>query len=95
MGQERLMESLLYHDYRQQPITSDAAQDQYRQYLARLEALIADQEDVVSQARASSASDALANAHTSLWRLLTKRQGVLDALAAYEQRHAAVQQSHS
>ncbi len=60
------MESVMYHDYRQQPLSSDAARDQYRQYLARLEAMIAEQEDVV-------------------------RQGVVDALAAHEQRHAAVQ----
>lgn len=84
------MESVLYHDYRQQPISSDAGRDQYRLYLARLEAMIADQEDVVNQARAESDTGALADARTSLWRLLTKRQGVVDALAAYEQRHAAV-----
>ena len=83
------MESLLYHDYRQQPIASDAARDQYCEYLARLEAMIADQENVESQARASSDAGALASARTSLWRLLTKRQGVIDALATYEQRHAA------
>ena len=85
------MESVMYHDYRQQPLSSDPARDQYRQYLARLEAMIADQEDIVRQARAESNTGALADARTSLWRLLTKRQGVVDALAAYEQRHATVQ----
>ena len=85
------MESLLYHDYRQQPITSDAARDQYQQYLATLEAMIANQEEVVQQARLASDTAALGVARTSLWRLLTKRQGVVDVLAAYEQRHAAVQ----
>lgn len=56
------MESLMYHDYRQQPIASGSARDQYCEYLARLEAMIADQEDVVSQARASSDAGALASA---------------------------------
>lgn len=85
------MESVMYHDYRQQPISSEAARDQYRQYLVRLEAMIAEQEDVAHQARADSNAGALADARTSLWRLLTKRQGVIDAMAAYERRHAAVQ----
>jgi len=85
------MESVIYHDYRQHPIASDAARDQYRQYLARLEAMIAEQEDVVHQARADSNAGALADARSSLWRLLTKRQGVVDALATFEQRHATAQ----
>jgi hypothetical protein len=85
------MESVLRHDYRQQPISTDAARDQYRLYLARLEAMIADQEDVVNQARVRSEASTLADARTSLWRLLTKRQGVVDALAVYEQRHARAQ----
>jgi hypothetical protein len=46
------MESLMYHDYRQEPITSDAACEQYRAYLAKIEAMIAAQEDVVVEARA-------------------------------------------
>jgi hypothetical protein len=79
------MESLIHNDYRQQPITSDEACGHYRGYLARLEALIADQEDVVQRERTANDEAQLARARTSLWRLLTKRQGVLDALAAYEQ----------
>jgi hypothetical protein len=86
------MDTVFYHDYRQQPISSDAARDQYRQYLARLEALIADQEDVVNRARVQPDTDTLAVARTSLWRLLSKRQGVVDTLAAYEQRHVTAQQ---
>lgn len=78
------MEPVLRNDYRQQPITSDEACQQYRQYLARLEAMIAEQEDVVIQARAHANAAELTRARTSLWRLLTKRQGVLDAVAAYE-----------
>ena len=85
------MESVIHNDYRQQPITSDEACRQYRHYLARLEALIADQEDVVIQARARGDAAALTRARTSLWRLLTKRQGVMDTLAAYEQQHAGAQ----
>lgn len=79
------MESLMRHDYRQQPITSDEACANYRAYLARLEALVADQEDVVREARTRREAPQLASARTSLWRLLTKRQGVVDALTAYEQ----------
>ena len=79
-----MMESIIHNDYRQQPIPSDEAYDQYRAYLVRLEALIADQEDVVVQARTAHNATQLTRARTSLWRLLTKRQGVLDALAAYE-----------
>lgn len=82
------MESLLYNDYRQQPITSDEACSQYRYYLAKLEALITEQEDIVMQARANANIAELTRARTSLWRLLTKRQGVLDELATYERQCA-------
>jgi hypothetical protein len=85
------MESVLHNDYRQQPITSDEARSQYRRYLAKLEALIAEQEDVVIQARTHANLVELTHARTSLWRLLTKRQGVLDELAAYKRRRAALQ----
>jgi hypothetical protein len=85
------MEPLIRNDYRQQPITSDEACRQYREYLARLEAMISDQEDVVLQARATRDASQLARARTSLWRLLTKRQGVVDALTAYEEDKRAHQ----
>lgn len=87
------MEPLMHNDYRQQPITSDEACHRYREYLARLEALIVDQEDVVLRARTASDAAQLARARTSLWRLLTRRQGVVDALAAYardQRAHQAV-----
>ena len=83
------MESLIHNDYRQQPITSDEACAQYRSYLAGLEAMILDQEDIVLRSRAANDTSQLANARTSLWRLLTKRQGVADALAAYERDERA------
>ncbi len=51
--------------------------------------MIAAQEDVAIQARASGATGELAQARTRLWRLLTKRQGVVDALQAYEERRRA------
>ncbi|HEY7833429.1 MAG TPA: hypothetical protein VIG30_07655 [Ktedonobacterales bacterium] len=73
----------MYHDYRQEPITSDAACEQYRAYLAKIEAMIAAQEDVVVGARANGDVHDLARARSSLWRLLTKRQGVFDAIQAY------------
>ena len=78
------MESVIHNDYRQQLIASDEARAQYLAYLAQLEALVADQEDRVSEARTGSDGAQLSRARTSLWRLLTKRQGVLDALATYE-----------
>jgi hypothetical protein len=86
------MEHVLHNDYRQQPITSDEAYGQYRHYLAKLEALIAEQEDIVIQARTHTNLAELTRARTSLWRLLTKRQGVLDELAAYERQRAATQE---
>jgi hypothetical protein len=79
-----LMEALIHNDYRQQPITSDEVCYQYRMYLARLETMILDQEDAVFRARSVNDASQLARARSSLWRLLTKRQGVVDALAAYE-----------
>ena len=75
------MEPLIHNDYRQQPITSDEACSHYREYLARLEAMITDQEDAVLRARTTGNIIQIAQARTSLWRLLTKRQGVVDALA--------------
>jgi hypothetical protein len=79
-----MMEPLIHNDYRQLPIASDESCRHYREYLTRLEAVIRDQEDNVLQARAASDADKLSRARTSLWRLLTKRQGVVDALEAYE-----------
>ena len=86
-----MMEPLIHNDYHQQPITYDEACGRYRAYLARLEVMIADQEDDVLRARATGDEAQLARARTSLWRLLTKRQGVLDALAAYERGKRAQQ----
>lgn len=77
------MEALIHNDYRQQPITSEEACGHYRAYLAALEAMIQNQEDVVLRARMAGDETQLARARSSLWRLLTKRQGVLDALTAY------------
>lgn len=87
------MEKLIHNDYRQQPVTSDEEYRQYCQYLGRLEALIENQEDVVLQARASMDGPQLAGARTSLWRLLTKRQGVVDILAAYDKNKQTAQKS--
>lgn len=87
------MEHVIHNDYRQPPITSDEAREQYRQFLARLEAMIADQEDTVRHIRATGDNAGLASARTSLWRLLTKRQGVADALAVYDQQRSARQEA--
>ncbi len=86
-----MMEPLIHNDYRQQPILSEEARRQYWQYLARLEAMIADQEDTVLRARTAGDGSQLASARTSLWRLLTKRQGVVDAIAAYDRQQRAQQ----
>lgn len=86
------MEPMIHNDYRQQPITSDEALRQYQAYLARLEAMIVDQEDTVMRTRMTGDAAQLARARTTLWRLLTKRQGVVDALTAYE--HARSKQTH-
>lgn len=84
------MEKAIHNDYRQQPITSDEEYRHYCQYLARLEALVENQEDVVLQTRSAEDGLQLARARTSLWRLLTKRQGVVDILVAYgENAHTA------
>jgi hypothetical protein len=88
------MEPLIHNDYRQDPISSDEARYHYCRYLAHLEAMIADQEDIVLRARTDGDEYQLTNARTSLWRLLTKRQGVLDAIAAYD-RHRTEQQRAS
>jgi len=82
------MESRSHNDYRQHPILSDEGLEQYRGYLSRLEAMIADQEDIVAQARSAGDVAVLARERTRLWRLLTKRQGVVDAIAAYERQRA-------
>jgi hypothetical protein len=83
------MERMIHNDYRQPPITSDDGCAGSRAYLATLEEMIAAQEDVIIQARVGGDACALAHARTRLWRLLTKRQGVVDALQAYEERRVA------
>lgn len=80
------MESAIHHDYRQEPITSDAACEQYQAYLAKIEAMITAQENIVASARTHGDVHDLARARSSLWRLLTKRQGVVDAIQAYARR---------
>jgi hypothetical protein len=82
------MESVIHNDYRQHPIESGEGLERYREFLAHLEAMIADQEDTVLQARAAGDEYQLANDRTRLWRLLTKRQGVADAILAYERQRA-------
>lgn len=82
------MEWVIHNDYRQEPITSDEDRQHYRRYLGQLEAMIAEQEDAVLRARSAGDEDQLGIARTSFWRLLTKRQGVVDAIMAYERRGA-------
>ena len=89
----RSVERVTHNDYRQQPITSYEAREQYCRYLARLAAMIADQEDTVRHIRMTGDSTRLASARTSLWRLLTKRQGVVDALADYDHQRRSARQS--
>jgi hypothetical protein len=83
------MGAMFHNDYRQQPITSDEARDAYRGFLGRWEETITDQEDKVIRARVAGDTAELADARTRLWRLLSKRQGLLDAIAAYERQRQA------
>ncbi len=82
--------AMFHNDYRQEPITSDEERNAYCDFLREWEAMIADQEDKVIRARAAGDTAELADARTRLWRLLSKRQGLLDTIAAYErqQQHA-------
>ncbi len=85
------MGAMFHNDYRQQPITSDEARDAYLGFLGRWEEAIAGQEDTVIRARANGDAVELADARTRLWRLLSKRQGILDAIATYERQQSARQ----
>jgi hypothetical protein len=85
------MGAMFHNDYRQKPITSDKARDAYLGFLERWEGTITDQEDKVIRARAAGDAAELADARTRLWRLLSKRQGILDAIAAYDQQRRAQQ----
>jgi hypothetical protein len=51
------MEHLIHNDYRQEPVTSDEDRLHYRRYLGQLEAMIADQEDVVLRERGAGDED--------------------------------------
>jgi hypothetical protein len=80
------MGALFHNDYRQQPVTSDEARDAHLGFLERWEEAIADQEDTVIRARTAGDTVDLAEARTRLWHLLSKRQGILDAIATYERQ---------
>jgi len=89
------MEAMIHNGWRQQPITSDEACRHYRDHLARLEAMIRDQEDIMLHARTTGNAP---SSRTSLRRLVTKCQGVVDALATYQreqnkQTHQTAKQS--
>jgi hypothetical protein len=78
------MEFVIHNDYRQPPITSDEICKQYHRFLVQLEEMIVAQEDEVVNARNQKDSSELDKARTRLWRLLTKRQGISDAIQAYK-----------
>jgi hypothetical protein len=80
------MEKVIHNDYRQRPIQTEEERSSCCAFLTHLEEMIAAQEDAVIAARDAGEEQALAQARTRLWRLLTKRQGVLDALQAYARR---------
>jgi len=84
------MGAMFRNDYRQKPITSDEGRGAYRDFLREWEALIAEQEDKVIRARTAGDAAELTDARTRLWRLLSKRQGILDAIAAYD--HQRIEQ---
>ncbi len=81
------MEFVIHNDYRQPPITSDEMCQQYQRFLAELEEMIVAQEDEIIDARNQRDTATLAKARTRLWRLLTKRQGVSDAIQTYRMNH--------
>jgi hypothetical protein len=85
------MGALFHNDHRQMPSTLDKARDAYLGFLERWEEAVADQEDKVIRARAAGDAAELADARTRLWRLLSKRQGIVDAIAAYDQQRSAQQ----
>ena len=74
------------NDYRQETITSQEGRGASWDFLQEWEATIADQEDRVIRARTAGDAAELADARTRLWRLLSKRQGILDAIATYDQQ---------
>jgi hypothetical protein len=86
------MGAKFHHDYRQEPITSQEGRSASWDFLQEWEAMIADQEDQVIRARAAGEPAQLAEARTRLWRLLSKRQGLLDAITAYDQQQEHARQ---
>lgn len=73
----------------QPPITSDEELAGYRAGLARFNAIVVEREAALFASRDDPAR--LEDARQELYRVYRKRQGILDAIAAYERQHDARQ----
>jgi hypothetical protein len=71
----------------QPPITSDQELAGYRAGLARLNEIVAEREASLFASRDDPRR--LEDARQELYRVYRKRQGILDAITAYEQRRTA------
>jgi len=69
----------------QPPITTQEEYDGYKAGLARINAVCADREQQLFEARTDP--EQLENARDALQHIYNRRQGILDAIAAYEQQH--------
>ena len=73
----------------QPPITDDQQLAGYRNGLARLNGIVAEREAALFASRDDPAR--LEDARQELYRVYRKRQGILDAIAAYERQRPAAQ----
>lgn len=73
------------HDI-QPPITNDEEYAGYKQGLARIDGACIEREQRLFEAR--NDPDRLENARAALYHIYRRRQGIIDALAAYEQQKA-------
>lgn len=73
----------------QPPITNDQELAGYRAALARFNKVVAEREAALFASRDDPAR--IEDARQELYRVYRKRQGILDAIAAYERQHSAQQ----
>lgn len=73
----------------QPPITTEQELLGYRAGLARLNEVVAIREQALFASL--NVPERLEHARQELYRIYRKRQGILDAIAAYERRQAAAQ----
>jgi hypothetical protein len=83
-------ENYIYHDYRQEPIESDEQLERYKKHLSRLNAIVSQSEDQLIEAR-SSQLPILDDTRSSLMHILIQRQGIVDAIYAYEHKEELIE----